>query len=401
MDTLRPVTGGTHDDDDNPLERAGVPSPDDRLWRHPSEIAAARKSAASAPAPSLPRGHPWLVAALGGAVGAGLTTGVLAVAGVFTPDVVESTVIREEAVPVSMSVPDPEPAIAIADRTATSLARIEATVGDSLITGSAVVFDRNGHLLTNAHVVDGATSLLAVLNGEQRQAAEVIGVDRATDLAILRIPDGGGLTPVSLRSDDPAEVGEQTIAMGSPLGLAGAPSVSTGIVSGHRTRIETTDGRVLYGLIQTDAAIAAGSSGGALFDTEGLLLGITSAIVTEDGSIGGLSFAIPADQVIRVVDELIGAGQVIHAWMGVEGDAASTQPARLIEVTASGPAASSGLAEEDVITTINGQPTSSMADVILIVRSHYPGDEIEVGYVRNGRRQTCRVILAERPAEAP
>jgi putative serine protease PepD len=395
------VTGGTHDDDDNPLERAGVPSPDDRLWRHPSEIAAARKSAAPAPAPSRPRGHPWLVAALGGAVGAGLTTGVLAVAGVFTPDVVESTVIREEAVPVSMSVPDLEPARAIADRTATSLARIEATVGDSLITGSAVVFDRNGHLLTNAHVVDGATSLLAVLNGEQRQTAEVIGVDRTTDLAILRIPDGGGLTPVSLRSNDPAEVGEQTIAMGSPLGLAGAPSVSTGIVSGHRTRIETTDGRVLYGLIQTDAAIAAGSSGGALFDTEGLLLGITSAVVTEDGSAGGLSFAIPADQVIRVVDELISAGQVIHAWMGVEGDAASTQPARLIEVTTSGPAASSGLAEEDVITTINGQSTSSMADVILIVRSHYPGDEIEVGYVRNGRRQTCHVILAERPAEAP
>lgn len=334
-------------------------------------------------------------------MGAGLTTAALAATGAFTPDVVESTVIREEAVPVSMAVPDPEPATAIADRTATSLARIEATVGDSLITGSAVVFDRNGHLLTNAHVVDGATSVIAVLNGEQRQTAEVVGIDLATDLAVIRLPDARELTPVTLRANDPAEVGEQTIAMGSPLGLAGPPTVSTGIVSGHRSRIETTDGRVLYGLVQTDAAIAAGSSGGALFDAEGLLLGITSAVVTEDGSIGGLSFAIPADQVLRVVDELISSGRVVHAWMGIEGDAASTQPARLIEVTASGPAESSGLVEEDVITTIDGVATASMADVILMVRSRYPGDEIEVGYVRNGRRHSCQVVLAERPDEVP
>ena len=387
------MTGGIHDDDDDPLARAGVPSPDDRLWRHPSEVAATR-----AAAPPRRRQHPWILAGLGGAFGAGLTAGVLALTGAFTPDVVESTVIREEAVPVSMSFPDPEPAIAIADRTAASLARIEVTVGESFITGSAVVYDQDGHLLTNAHVVDGATSVVAVLNGEQRQTAEVVGVDVTTDLAVLRLPDGGGLTPVRLRADTPAEVGEQTIAMGSPLGLAGAPSVSTGIVSGHRSRIETTDGKLLYGLIQTDADIAAGSSGGALFDSDGLLLGITTAVVAEGGSGGALSFAIPADQVLRVVNELITSGQVTHAWMGVEGDAGASQPARVVQVAASGPAASSGLAEEDVITTVDGEPTPSMADVILLIRSRHPGEEIEIEYVRDGHRRNCRVVLAERPA---
>ena len=337
------------------------------------------------------------MAGLGGAIGAGLTAGILALTGAFTPDVVESTVIRVKAVPVSRSIPDPEPAIAIADRTTASLARIEATVGESLITGSAIVHDLDGHLLTNAHVVDGATSVVAVLNGEQRQIAEVVGVDPTTDLAVLRLPDGGGLTPVTLRADAPAEVGEQTIAMGSPLGLAGAPSVSTGVVSGHRSRIETTDGRVLYGLIQTDAAIAAGSSGGALFDSDGLLLGITSAVVTEDGSIGGLSFAIPADQVARVVDELISSGAVTHAWMGIEGDAGNSQPARVIDVAASGPAESSGLAEEDVITRVDGVPTASMADVILVVRRRYPGDEIKIEYVRDGQPRDCLLVLAQRP----
>ena len=337
------------------------------------------------------------MAGLGGSVGAVLTAGVLALSGAFTPDVVESTVIREEAVPVSMSLPDLQPAIDVAERMAPSLARIEAATDEARLTGSAIVHDRDGHLLTNAHVVEDATSIVVVLEGELRQTAEVVGIDTATDLAVLRIPDGDELTPVTLRTDATADVGEQAIALGFPLGFAGAPSVSTGIVSGHRSRIETTDGRVLYGLIQTDATIEAGSSGGGLFDAEGRLLGITTAVVTTDGTVGGLSFAIPADQVARVVGQLIATGQVTHAWMGVEGDAGATQPARVIDVVATGPAALSGLTEEDVISAIDGQPIASMADVILAIRNRFPGDVIEIEYVRDGRLETCRVELAERP----
>lgn len=386
------MTGGFHDDD--PLDHTGVPSPDDRLWRHPSEVAAARASAP--PPPHRNAQRPWLVAGLGGAVGAALTAGTLALGGAFTPDVIESPVTRPPVVPVSMTLPE-EPAISVAGRTATSLARIEATVGDQLVTGSAIVHDRDGHLITNAHVVDGASTVVAVLIGEQRQEAEVVGVDRATDLAVLRLPAPAGLTPVRLRADVPARVGELTIAMGSPLGLPGPPTASTGIVGGHRSRVETTDGRVLYGLIQTDADITAGSSGGALFDADGLLIGVTTAVVAADGNAGGLSFAVPADQVARVVDELIATGRVNHAWMGIEGDADSTEPARVTDVSPAGPAASSGLAEDDVITTIDDQPTASMADVILVVRKLRPGDRIDVEYVRDGRTHTCRVVLAERP----
>lgn len=390
------MTGG-YDHDDDPLGRAGVPSPDDRLWRHPSEVAAAR-SATTTDEPPTSRGpHPWVVAGLGGAIGACLTAGVLAVGGAFSPDVVESTVIREEAVPVSLSLPDQQPAMDVADRMAPSLARIEAVAGESLVTGSAIVHDRDGHLLTNAHVVENASSIVAVLDGELRQTAEVVGLDTTTDLAVLRIPDGDSLTPVALRTDAPATVGEQAIALGFPLGLAGAPSVSTGIVSGHRSRIETTDGRVLYGLIQTDATIEAGSSGGALFDADGQVIGVTTAVVSTDGTAGGLSFAIPADQVVRVVDQLVDNGRVIHAWMGVEGDAGASQPARVVDVVDSGPAARSGLSEDDIITTIDGQPIASMADVILAIRIRYPGEVIEIEYVRDGQLETCRVELSERP----
>ncbi len=337
------------------------------------------------------------MAGLGGAVGACLTAGALAVSGAFSPDVVESTVIREEAVPVSLSLPDLQPTREVADRMARSLARIEAVAGESLVTGSAIVHDRDGHLLTNAHVVENASSVVVVLDGELRQTAEVVGLDVATDLAVLRIPDGDGLTPVALRTDESAHVGELAIALGFPLGLPGSPSVSTGIVSGHRSRIETTDGRVLYGLIQTDATIEAGSSGGALFDADGQLVGITTAVVSTDGTAGGLSFAIPADQVVRVVDQLIANGQVIHAWMGVEGDAGASQPARVIDVVDTGPAARSGLSEDDIITTIDDQPIASMADVILAIRNRYPGEVIEIEYVRDGQLETCRVELSERP----
>ncbi len=391
------MTGG-FDQEDDPLDRAGVPSPDDRLWRHPSEVAAARSATTTtATADTSSGAHPWVVAGLGGAVGACLTAGALAVSGAFSPDVVESTVIREEAVPVSMSMPDLQPAIEVAERMAPSLARIEAVAGDSRITGSAIVHDRNGHLLTNAHVVEDATSIIVVLDGELRQTAEVIGVDAATDLAVLRIPDGADLTPVALRTEEPVHVGEQAIALGFPLGFAGAPTASTGIVSGHRSRIETTDGRVLYGLIQTDVTIEAGSSGGALFDADGQLVGVTTAVVTTDGTAGGLSFAIPADQVVRVVDQMIATGRVIHAWMGVEGDAGASQPARVIDVVDTGPAARSGLSEDDVITTIDGRPIASMADVILAIRNRYPGDVIAIEYVRNGQLETCQVELSERP----
>ncbi len=337
------------------------------------------------------------MAGLGGAIGAGLTTAMMAMTGAFSPDVVERTVIREEAVPVEVEAGDMHPAMAVADGALHSVARIESTFADTVTTGSAIVFDRQGHLVTNAHVIVDATTIIVVLAGERRVTAEVVGTDLATDLAVLSIPNGGTLTPVEPRADRPAIVGEPAIAIGSPLSLTGGPSVSTGIVSAHRSRVETGEASVLYGLIQTDATIAAGSSGGALFDAEGLLLGLTTAVASDEEASGGISFAIPAGQVTRVATELIDVGYVTHAWMGVEGERGTSRPARVVSVAAAGPADLAGLTQGDVITEIDGESTPTMADVVLQLRSHFPGEAVDLEYVRDGELEECRVVLAAHP----
>lgn len=203
----------------------------------------------------------------------------------------------------------------------TDVSDIAAAVVDSVVTidvtvdvrgpfdlsasGSGVVVGANGTIVTNAHVVDDATSVSVTLSDGSTLAATVLGIDSTHDLAMLRV-EAVDLTPVTLGSTDGLEVGEPVIAVGNPLGLDGGPSVTTGIVSALGRVLEDTDVS-LHGVVQTDAAITEGSSGGALFDGQGRLIGVTTAIGVSSVGVEGIGFAIPVETVTAFIADVAGA----------------------------------------------------------------------------------------------
>jgi S1-C subfamily serine protease len=200
------------------------------------------------------------------------------------------------------------------------------------------------------------------------------------------------------------EVGAPVVAIGSPLGLQGGPSVTTGVISAVERTIGGNGGNALHGMIQTDAPIAPGSSGGALVDTSGAVIGIVTAVAGDPGSRFG--FATPIDLVHRVAVQLIERGEAVHGWLGVEGTDLTAEQATTMGVEGgavvhgildAGPAGEAGLQDEDVITDIDGEPVRSMPGLVVAVREREPGDEVVVGYVRDGERGETTATIGERP----
>src|SRR5947207_12630365 len=283
------------------------PPQDDRLWRHPSELADRR-----------PRGERlWLVAAISGMVGAMLATGVVAAAGGLTNEHTERVVEREEVPARTISAPGSQSVIEIAQRARPAIAqiRVEGKEGDA--SGSGVLIRSDGHVLTNFHVVDGADAVKVVLDNGRELSAKVLGTDPETDVAVVKV-DGGPFPVARVGSAAELKVGQPAIAIGSPLGLAGGPSVTLGVVSALHRRLDTRTGPPLLDMIQTDAPISPGSSGGALLDAGGSVIGLTTAVATSDGA-QGLGFATPVDVARTSADQLITTGKVVHVWIGVEG----------------------------------------------------------------------------------
>jgi serine protease DegS len=253
--------------------------------------------------------------------------------------------------------------------------------------GSGVIFSADGHILTNNHVIEGADEIQVLLSDSRSAAATLIGRDRATDLALLKI-DLPDLTPIPLGRSAEARVGDVVLAIGNPLGFG--QSVTQGIISGLE-RYGLQSGRY-ESYIQTDAIIHQGNSGGALVDTEGRLVGINTLIYTsEPRATGiGIGLAIPVDLAGFVVGDLIEYGQVIRGWLGVQveprvrrdGDAPGGQALVVTAVSRGGPAAKAGLQPGDVITHFNGEPVEdvrrSMYDIALL----RPGDSVRITAVR-------------------
>jgi S1-C subfamily serine protease len=288
-------------------------------------------------------------------------------------------------------------------------------------TGSGFVVDDEGHILTNAHVVEGADSV-TVSFGEDSEPvnAEVQGVDTSTDLAVLQVnPDDveGELTPLPLGNSDQADVGEPTIAIGNPFGYS--RTVTTGIVSGLQRRIIAPDGFTISDVIQTDAPINPGNSGGPLLDANGRVIGINSQIATGggEGSVG-IGFAVPVNTAKDLLPELKAGEEIERAYLGVRMGPVTEQLAEeldlpvdygafLAEVTDGSPAEDAGLrgADEgdgagDVIVSIDGQRVEDDAEAVAAIASKQPGDQIEIEYYRGEDSRTATVELTERPASA-
>lgn len=270
--------------------------------------------------------------------------------------------------------------------------------------GSGVVMRSDGYVATNEHVVNGLDDLTLQLADGREFDGEVVGTDRRTDLAVVRI-GADGLTAIDIGDTGDLQVGMPAIAVGSPFGLAG--TVTSGVVSGLGRPIEVTTerGRQRYDdVIQTDAAINPGNSGGPLVNAQGELIGINSAILTrgQTPSNAGVGFAIPAETVVSVVDRLIADGEVVHAFLGVAGTDAVPQAgggngAAVEEVVEDTPADRAGLTSGDVIVEFGGEEVASMTELIGAILRHRVGEDVELTYRREGEPHTVAVTLVERP----
>ncbi|MEX0796130.1 MAG: trypsin-like peptidase domain-containing protein [Acidimicrobiia bacterium] len=259
-------------------------------------------------------------------LGTGVTFAILGFTGVFT----EPTVPTIPPAPTLTAPPPTSPPAtfidsstvsAVAERAIPSIVTVEVSGFFGTGGGSGVVYGNDGYIVTNSHVVARASSISIVFSDGARFPAEVIGTDPLTDLAVLRV-ERSDLTSIDIGSSASIDIGQAAIAVGNPLGLAGGPSVTSGIISALNRFLDVEAGTRLYGLIQTDAPITRGSSGGALLDGNARLIGITTAIAVSDVGAEGLGFAVPIDIATGVITDLIEDGQVAHAVLGIQGETA-------------------------------------------------------------------------------
>lgn len=383
--------GDPDEDIDGPSSSPWV-SPDDRLWRHPSEVGFLRTAREAKPTP-------WSLGLLSGTIGALLVFGLMAVAGLFRPP----TVLEERAVPMPAPSETNDADIpTLAARARPAIVKVEVRTASGGSSASGVIFRSDGHVLTNAHVVEGASELTVQTADGERVPGRVVGGDPDTDLAVVKI-DGMNLPVVTLGRSTGLRVGETAIAIGSPLGLDGGPSVSVGVISALSRSVRGEDGKPLLDMIQTDASIAPGSSGGALLDLTGAVVGITTAIAI-DSRVGGesLGFATPVEVARDVAHQLIATGHVVHAWLGIEGDDVvdsgdSGDGALVRQVLPGSPAEKAGILAGDVITSLEGRPVRSMLMLMVNLRAHSPGDAVKVELTRDGKTTEVRTTLVDRP----
>jgi S1-C subfamily serine protease len=267
--------------------------------------------------------------------------------------------------------------------------------------GSGVVLDNDGHVVTNRHVVEAGTAYRVELSDGRSYEATLLGEDAATDLAVLKI-SASNLSPIRLGSSDALKIGGTTIAVGSPLGLQGGPSLSVGVLSAIGREVQTDQQTILYGMLQTDAAINEGSSGGALVDETGKLVGITTAVGVSSVGIEGVGFATPVEIVKRVADELIATGKTSTAGLGISGTTAyrdlsdggkAPTGVQIGQVQSGSAAADAGLKAGDVITHVDGTAVDTMDQLISALRRHATGDQVTLTVQHGGSSDTLTVVL--------
>lgn len=297
--------------------------------------------------------------------------------------------------------------------------------------GSGFVWDTQGHIVTNNHVVDGSDSIQVTFSDGTVRSAKLVGADADSDLAVIKVDlPAARLHPIELASSSEVKVGQLAIAIGNPFALENTMTV--GIVSavGRVLPVESSgSGQASYtipDIIQTDAPINPGNSGGVLVDDRGQLIGVTAAIASPVRASAGVGFAIPSDIVQRVVPALIETGHYQHTWLGISGATltpdlaqamnldADQQGALIVEVVPGGPADKANLRGSDQERTINGQPFRIGGDVITAVdgqpihnfedlvaflaRSTEVGQQVSLSILRDGKAQTAKVELAARPS---
>jgi putative serine protease PepD len=269
--------------------------------------------------------------------------------------------------------------------------------------GTGMVLTADGEVLTNAHVVNGASSITVTLQGQSAgRQADVVGIDANNDIALLKIRNATALATVTLGNSSSLRVGDSVVAIGNALDLTGGPTVTEGIVSAINRSIQTST-ESLSGLIQTDAAINPGNSGGPLVDSSGRVVAMSTAVA---GAAQNIGFAIAIDRVKPVVESLrrdhTGARQSTNPTTGGAFLGVSTQAgpdgAVVTSVTAGAPAGQAGMQAGDVILSVDGRSISGPVELAAAIRTHQPGDKVQLRWRHNGTVQTTTVTLITRPS---
>ncbi|AYF98678.1 S1C family serine protease [Protaetiibacter intestinalis] len=388
-----------------------------------------------------------VAALLGGGAGAGVA------AWAITSQTSQQTASPASPQTITVNNPSSVDAVtAVAAKAAPSVVTISVTAGSSGGTGSGVILSEDGYVLTNTHVVtldgESADGTIEVTTADGRiYSATVVGTDPIVDLAVIKLDDASGLTPIEWGDSDALDVGDQVIAIGAPLGLSN--TVTDGIVSaldrsiqiassavpdsgdtdqtpdqqqnggqgpfdfwnfdqnGGSSSSNSASSTISLPVIQTDAAINPGNSGGALLDDEGKLVGINVAIASTGSSSGssqsgsiGVGFSIPASLAKRVSEEIIADGTASHGLLGASVSTATSEDSDVVgaliqEVTSGGAAASAGIKAGDVVTEFNGHPITSSTDLTAQVRALAAGSSAELVYQRDGKATTVTVKLGE------
>ncbi|MGB0612734.1 MAG: S1C family serine protease [Miltoncostaeaceae bacterium] len=364
-------------------------------------------------------------------VGAGVALGVVGATVGFGGD---TTIIRESS-PGITATPAASAAVAEAEddgpadaRSVSEIVRRESPAvvlieageaGGQGGLGSGFLIDRDGHVLTNAHVVEDSTTTTVTFSDGTERTARILGVDTSTDLAVLKIPRvPEGIQPVRLGSSGALVVGQDVVAIGNPYGLE--RTATTGIVSALERTIEAPNGFAIQNAIQTDAAINQGNSGGPLFDRAGRVIGMNTQIASQNGGNVGLGFAVPIDTIAPIAQSVIKDGTPKHAWIGITGRELTPALAGnlglegrrgvlVAEVADGGAAKAAGIVAArdsdaevprgaDLIIAVNGTPVEDMADVSRAVASRTVGERISVTVLRDGEERTVQMTLRDRPA---
>ncbi|MCK9328559.1 MAG: trypsin-like peptidase domain-containing protein [Candidatus Cloacimonetes bacterium] len=275
--------------------------------------------------------------------------------------------------------------------------------------GSGVIFTADGYIITNAHVVEGATQIKVVLNDTREYDSDLIGIDSIHDIAIIKI-NGNNLPFAKLGGSSDLIIGEWAIAVGNPYGFLmkdSKPSVSVGVISAlNRNFTNSQENKVFKGMIQTDAAINPGNSGGPLVNINGEIIGINSFIFTETGGSIGIGFAIPIDQVKKISEELISFGKVREAYFGFKIQDITPLMASYLKlknldgviissVEPNGPAHQAGLKRGDIIVNINSLDINNSSDAELAVSDVSPGDNVMINILRDNKNVSIILIAGE------
>ena len=396
-------------DDEDELEPYRSRDDRERIWLHPSELGSLLPPAPEPAKLSGRRRRSRLfgggrtrgltVPVLSGMVGAALSLGILMlVGGLERPS--DRVVERVANLPVH-DVSVPEGISALAAAVAPAIVGLRATTPSGDRFGSGVVFRSDGHVLTNFHLVDGATSIELTCSDGTSHAARPRGVDPESDLAVLSLVEDADMEPAVLGSARGLQVGQTAIVMGAPAGPQRSPSVSAGVIAGLGEVVEAA-GHAFYDMITTDAFIGPRASGGPLVDRSGAVVGIT----TQTGSDHHVGHVIPIDHARKVAEKLINTGRVSYPWLGLSGSDLDPWTAKeygvgsgtlIRRVTPKSPAEQSGLKVQDIVTAVENRPIGTMNELMMHVRRHEPGDKVELTVVRSGVKRNMKVRLVEAP----